>query len=220
MYKEDLNVTGNFGEKTSEFVRNFQVSAFLQKDGVVGKMTWAALLGIETFNCYDEPFKQVKATTDYDCWSASTATLLDQGTVNTIRPSGVHFQDLGNGKIGGIGNSHENMQKYANYHKMQMLQGGNMTCTQLCSLVYNYGRLMIHVRGITSQLTKGTPDDSHLMMILGVRGDGTPGGTTVRFYEPTSDTTIVETYQYQKNRFSQMTYQVFYMLYNWSKPIY
>jgi hypothetical protein len=217
---EDIKVNGTFDTHTKTFVKDFQLAAFLKKDGTVGKKTWAALLGTEMFNCYDQPFKQVPATSDYDCWAASTGTLLNQSACNRTQPAGVDFQQLGGGIIGGIENSHANMKKFADYHGMQMLEGGNMTCTQICYLVYNFGRLMINVRGITSRLKKGSPNDSHLMMILGVRGDGTPNGTTVKFYEPTSDTTIVESYQFQKNRFPQMTYQVFYMLNNYSQPVF
>lgn len=219
-FSQDIKVNGNFNHHTKEFVKNFQLAAFLKKDGAVGPKTWAALLGTEMFNCYDEPAKQVAATSDYDCWAASTGTLLNQMSVNKTQPPNVIFEQLKNGGVGGLDNDPANMKRFADFHGMQMLEGSNMTCTQLCYLVYNFGRLMINVRGITSRLKKGTDQDSHLMMVIGVRGDGTPNGTTVRFYEPSGDDTIVSSYQYQKNRFPQMTYQVFYMLNNYSQPIY
>lgn len=220
IYQDDIKINENFGSHTKEFVKNFQYSAFLLDDGVVGSKTWAALLGTEKFNCYDEPAKRVPATGQYDCWAATTATLLNQTSCNNTQPAGVDFESLGGGKVGGLKNTHTNMKKFANYHKMQMLEGDNMNCLQLCYLVYNFGRLMINVKGIDSGLNNSSPDDSHLMMILGMRGDGNSGGTTLRLYDPSGNNQIIDSYQYLRNRFPKMTYQVFYMLNNYSKPVY
>jgi len=44
---------GVFGPNTNEIVKDYQLAMFLLKDGIVGSKTWAALLGTETYNCFD-----------------------------------------------------------------------------------------------------------------------------------------------------------------------
>ena len=42
-----LKTDGDFGSKTRDLTKDFQVSVFLYKDGKVGSKTWAALQKIE-----------------------------------------------------------------------------------------------------------------------------------------------------------------------------
>ena len=130
---------GDFGPYTSDIVKSYQVSMFLLKDGVVGTKTWAALLGTETYNCFDLPVPFVKAPNKYQCWAGATAMELKQSTPNTTKPAGVMFESLPGGATGGIDNSHTNMQKYATSHSMQMYQGEAYSCLQLVRLIDQYG---------------------------------------------------------------------------------
>jgi hypothetical protein len=221
-YSEDIKVNGVFNEHTKEFVKNFQLSAYLKKDGKVGKKTWAALLGTEMYNCFDIPAPFVAAPNQYQCWAGATAMLLGQGSANTNRPVGVNFEQLAGGGIGGLDNSHANMKKFAYAHYIEMLEGENLSCVQICNLVYNFGRLMLNIKGVNSNMKASSPNDSHLLILAGLRGDGTSGGTTVTLYNPSGgmERTIVESFQYLKSKYPKLTYQCFYILNNFSQPIY
>jgi hypothetical protein len=220
-YTEDIKVNGVFGDHTKEFVKNYQLSAFLKKDGKVGKKTWAALLGLEMYNCFDIPNPFVPAPDQNRCWAGATGMLLGQGSPKTTPPPGVQFEQI-NGVTGGIAVDHENMKKYAKYHGIEMFEGEHFSCMQISNLVYNFGRLMLTMKGVNSNMKNSSPGDSHLLILAGLRGDGTASGTTVTLYNPSGgmETMIVESFQYLKSRFPKMTYQCFYLVNNFSQPIY
>ena len=89
---------GDFGPNTRDTVKDYQVTMFLLKDGIVGSKTWAALLGMETYNCFDLPIPFVKAPNQYQCWAGATAMELKQGSPpNTTKPAGVIFETLSGG---------------------------------------------------------------------------------------------------------------------------
>lgn len=223
IYWEDITVNGKFNSHTKEYVRNFQKAAYLLEDGVVGYKTWSALLGTEAFNCFDFPPDYIPAPNKHQCWAGATAMLLNQiGSANTTQPAGVKFEDLGGGVIGGINNSHQNMRKFADAHGMQMFEGENLSCTQICYLVSNNGRLMLDMKGVNSDMKTGKSNDSHFVILAGVRGDGTAAGTTITLKDPSGGTiqTITASFQYLKNKYPKITYQVFCLLNNYSSPIY
>lgn len=223
-YAETLDPDGDFGNKTRDLVKRFQVNVFLYKDGKVGKMTWAALLGVEMYNCFDLPAPFVAAPNKYQCWAGATAMLLKRGAPVTTEPAGVNFEKLPGGATGGLDNSHENMRKFADYHDLAMLKAENLTCLQLCNLVDQFGRLMLNIKGVNSDMKKASSNDSHLLNLVGVRGDGQSNGTTVTLYNPSAigyDGKIVTaSYKYLKSLYPKLTYQVFYKYSNSSTPIY
>lgn len=213
---------GFFGPNTNDIVKSYQRAMYLSKDGVVGKMTWAALLGTETYNCFDIPDPFVRAPNKYQCWAGATAMELKQSMPNTKKPAGVQFEALPGGLTGGIYNSHENMQRFATSHSLQMYRGEMFSCLQITRLVQQYGRLMLNIKGVNSGMTTGSPDDSHLVNLVGVRGNGEPDGTTFTINNPSgdgSDMIIIESYKYLKAKFPKFTYQVFVHFSNRSAPI-
>lgn len=228
MYQDDIPVNGTFGPHTKDFVENFQLRTFLKNDGKVGKKTWAALNGTEAFNCYDKPIEFVEAPDKFTCWAGASAMLFGQISPNLSRPVGVDFEMQSNGKVGGIGNSHANMKKFSYAHGICMQEGQYLSCTQICWLLTNNGRLMLNVKGVDSGLPNGSEHDSHFVILVGARGDGTASGTTCVLYDPSwrfdpqgkDRAVVVESFQSLKNRFSKLTYQVFCVLNNYSSPIY
>ena len=205
-------------------VRSFQVNVFLYKDGKVGSRTWSALMGIEMYNCFDLPLPFVAAPNQYQCWAGATAMLLKRSAPVTTQPAGVQFETLPGIGLGGLENSHSNMKKYANAHGMQMLKGGSMSCLQLVNLVDQFGRLMLNIKGVTSSMNNGQPNDSHLLNLVGARGDGQAGGTTVTLYNPSATgfggRVITHGYSYLKSKYPNLTYQVFYKFSNSSQRVY
>lgn len=214
---------GVFGPNTRDIVKSYQVSMFLLKDGIVGGKTWAALLGTETYNCFDLPVPLVKAPNQYQCWAGATAMELKQSTPNTTKPAGVLFETLPGGLTGGIDNSHSNMQRFATSHSMQMYQAENYSCQQIVKLIDQYGRLMLNIKGVNSSMTTGSPDDSHFVNLVGARGNGQSDGTTFTIYNPSGDfgtgTVITASYQYLKSKYPKLSYQVFCRFSNRSAPI-
>lgn len=213
---------GIFGPTTKDIAMSYQRSMFLSKDGIVGSKTWAALLGTETYNCFDIPDPFVKAPNKYQCWAGATAMQLKQSSPITTKPAGVIFENLPGGLTGGVYNSHENMKKYATLHGLQMYQGEGYSCLQLTKLVQQYGRLMLNIKGVDSGMKTGSPDDSHLVNLVGVRGSGMADGTTFTINNPSGDLSnmvIIESYSYLKSKFPKLSYQVFVRFSNRSAPI-
>lgn len=214
---------GVFGSYTKGIVKDYQLEMFLLKDGIVGNKTWSALLGTETYNCFDLPLPFVNAPNEHQCWAGATAMELKQAAPNTTKPPGVVFETLPGGQTGGIDNSHSNMQRYATSHSMQMYQGELYSCQQLVRLIDQYGRLMLNIKGVNSSMTTGSPDDSHLVNLVGARGTGQPDGTTITIYNPSGDfgtgRVITASYQYLKSKYPKLSYQVFVKFSNRSAPI-
>lgn len=219
-----LKTDGDFGSKTRDLTKDFQVSVFLYKDGKVGSKTWAALQKIEKYNCFDLPKPFVAAPNQYQCWAGATAMLLKRSAPVTTRPAGVDFETLPGGGVGGLGNSHANMRKYATAHGLQMLQGETMSCLQLVNLIDQFGRLMLNIKGVSSSMTSSSPNDSHLLNLVGARGTGEAGGTTITLYNPSavgfSGRVITQSYQSLKAQYPKLTYQVFYKTSNSSSRVY
>ena len=215
---DTLETDMDFGTLTDIAVRDFQHQKHLFEDGKVGKLTWAALLGIEMYNCFDIPPSRIVAVDKYTCWAAATATLLGKPAPIPATP-GVDYEKQPNGTPGGINNSHENMQEFANKNNMQMFKAEQLTSLQLVNLIDQFGRLMLNMKGVSSDMKHSTPEDSHLVNLLGARGNGQRDGTTLTVWNPSNGgEKIVRSYRWFKNRFPRMTYQVFYTYANKSTP--
>ncbi|MCB1025423.1 MAG: hypothetical protein KDB79_13590, partial [Acidobacteria bacterium] len=161
----------------------------------------------------------VRAPDPYRCWAASGAMLLGRGAPLSRTP-GVNFETQPSGVVGGIDNSHANMQKFADYYDMTMIKAEYFSCLQLVTELYRYGRLMLNIKGINSNMTASNPDDSHLVVMIGARGDGEPRGTTITLYNPSGGGgKVTSSYHYLKSKYPKLTYQVFYTLKNRSNPI-
>ena len=213
---------GAFGPYTRDVVKSYQRLMYLSNDGIVGNMTWAALLRTESYNCFDIPEPFVRAPNKYQCWAGATAMELRQAAPNTKKPAGVMFETLPGGQTGGILNTHDNMQRFATSHSLQMYKGEMFSCLQITKLVQQWGRLMINIKGVNSGMTTGSPDDSHLVNIVGVRGNGEPDGTTLTINNPSGDggdVYIIESYKYLKSKYPKLTYQVFVNFSNRSAPV-
>ncbi len=213
-----IDTDKDFGNITKETVKDFQYTKYLYSDGIVGKMTWAALLETERFNYFDIP-TLIRAPDPYRCWAASGAMLLKRGSPLPRTP-GVDFETQPSGVVGGIENSHANMQKFADYHDMSMVKAEHYSCLQLVTDIYRYGRLMLNIKGVNTDMKASKPEDSHLVVMIGARGDGEPHGTTITIYNPSnSGSKSSNSYHYLKSKYPKLTYQVFNTLHNRSNPI-
>jgi hypothetical protein len=149
--------------------------------------------------------------------------LLGRSAPVRTEPPGVSFEQLPGGATGGLENSHPNMQKYANFHGIQMFKAQQLTCLQLCNLVDQFGRLMLNIKGVNSSMQNSSPQDSHLLVLAGLRGNGESSGTTVTLYNPSAvgfgGRVVTVSHRYLKSNYPNLTYQVFYKFSNSSRPI-
>jgi hypothetical protein len=220
-YFGDIPITGKFHNHTLHFVDRFQSYARLETDKIVGPMTWAALRDTEQYNYFDQPTPGVKAADGFTCWAAGTAMLRKESQPNTTRVGGVTFETQPNGKIGGLLNSDANMLKFARHYNFGSVVGQTITCQALCGLVKMFGRVMINIKGVLPNLSNGTLNDSHLVVVAGVRGDGTPNGTTLTIYDTSPDSNLfVTSFSYLKSRFPHFIFQCFYSYSNKSSKLY
>ena len=209
----DIPITGAFHNHTLNFVDRFQSRARLEVDRIVGPITWAALRETETVNAFDEPTSPVKALDDFTCWAAGTAMLRRELHPNTTQWPDVTFEAQPNGNVGGLLNSDANMLKFAKHHNFGSVTGQPITCQSLCGLVKMFGRVMVNIKGVTSNMVAGAINDSHLVVVAGVRGDGTANGTTLTIYDTSpggGSPLIVTTFSYLKSRFPHFIFQCFY----------
>ncbi len=225
-YPNDIKVNGKFNAHTKKFVENYQDSAMLYKDGKVGAKTWAALLGEEKYNCYDLP-NLVSANDETDCWAAATAMLLDQPYPierSMVSDQSIIFENRTDGKVGGLFNSDESMRAFSHYFNFEMVKG-ELTCSQLSELVHRYGRIMLNMKGVDSYMNGGNSNNSHFVVLVGLRGGGNAGDTTLLMYNPSATpgnagVRLNASYQYFRWKYPKFTFQAFYFLPNWSEPIY
>ena len=205
-----LKTDGKFGSKTLDLVDAFQKHANLDADGKVGKCTWSALEGTEKYNRFDFS-NWVKQPNDSECWAAAVAMLKGRSTpirkrYDTSTPPVDYSID------GGLENSHTNMRRFARYSRLQFAM--YVKCKTLCDMVAARGRVMINVRGMHGNMTNANVNNSHLMCIMGLRGSGEPGGTTLTIYNPwgKGDTRrkVTRSFRYLSNRYPGLMYQCLY----------
>jgi hypothetical protein len=210
---EGLDTKDKFDAKTEKLVRAYQGEAMLVVDGMVGPKTWAALMNWELFNAYDDPDYYVPAPSKYHCWASAIAMMKNVSFTNIYdQPSGVTFETLDDGSVGGLGNGHPNMAAFAKHHRLNMITEPAINCLVLCYLVRMCGRVMLNVKGVKPGFAAGTADDSHLVVLTGVRGSGMAGGTTFRIFNPSTrsdDQRKVNGYQYLSSKYPGITYQAF-----------
>ena len=176
-----LNPDSAFGTKTKTAVIDFQTDNWLVADGIAGKCTWNALRGFEEYVLLDEPAMLVPQPTTTTCWAASTSMLKNQSIV-ARGPF-----DLASD--GGLVNDSElttpvNTAKFAAYHHLRLLPPMSWTARGLAGLIKAHGRLMCDILWNIDNYIKGKGSSGHMVIMAGIRGDGTEDGSTVEIYNP------------------------------------
>lgn len=176
-----LNEDGIFGPTTQSSVERYQTDQWLVKDGVVGRCTWNALNGLETYTIYT-PTSLVPQWTNTTCWSAATAMLLGMHACMSSGPATALPET---GLLNDSQNmSPDNTSKFAKYHGLIMLPPQSWTADGLGKLLSVHKRLMVDALWDVSSYVAGRGSSGHMMVIAGIRGDGTEFGTTVRIFDP------------------------------------
>lgn len=183
----NLKVNGLFQMSTKKAVKDFQHEKYLVGDGVVGRCTWMALRGQETFESYDRPPVRLGQADPFTCWKAATSMLLGKMSVGGFQTGSADIEDLNGGTDnGGLGNSQVNMAQFASVNNLLFLHQPQASPQAICGFLKLFGRMMLNVKPVGSKMstTAKASNGSHLVVLFGARGDMTAEGTTLALYNP------------------------------------
>jgi Papain-like cysteine protease AvrRpt2/Putative peptidoglycan binding domain len=188
-----LAVDGKFGPKTDKAVRQYQDDNWLVVDGLVGPCTIAALKGTEKYVILHR-VTLIPQPSDTTCWAASTAMVLGQ-SVNSIiaRNRSLGLTDSTDGQPNDSNlQQPENMEKFAAANGFGVLYGQSWTASGLAAELRARGPLWINLLWDPAGYTTRDPanpsrylgSSGHIVVLAGMRGDGTEIGSTMRIYNP------------------------------------
>jgi hypothetical protein len=205
-----LPVNGSFDARTRSVVIDYQSDQWLVQDGIVGKCTWNALQDTEEYNILDEPAMMIPQPTPNTCWAASTAMLKDQ----CVLARGPFDLDNNGGLVNDSDlTTPENTTKFARYHHLHLLPPMSWTARGLAGLMRSHGRLMVDLLWNAASYASGRGSSGHMVILAGIRGDGTESGTTVLIYNPLPvGRGTVESINYMRlmRSYPAFTYQIYY----------
>ncbi|MEW4561039.1 peptidoglycan-binding protein [Bremerella sp. JC770] len=183
---------GIFGSKTKTAVEQFQLWEQLTPDGIVGPCTWSALFRTEKYSVgFNASFNYMpqKQYTPNSCWRAAAAMVLG-------RPQHLLTPGLsGASDLTGLPNNPASLAEFAKHLGLRLHHGQSWSVMGLVSLIRSYGPLMVC----------GFVGYNHCFVIGGIRGDGTPAGTTLKVYDPDGGKIFPEIFSSVTRRFPAMT---------------
>jgi hypothetical protein len=178
---------GQFGGLTHNAVLSFQRKNWLVEDGQAGPATQACLYDTEAFAPILHKVPFIAQPTNTTCWATSTA-MMKKSTVPIIiakTPPDMIASD------GGLLNSSESDQaivtgqRYGRIHGLRCNAPQSWSVEQLRQAVAR-GPLMFDMLWRVDEYTAGRGSPGHMIVIVGMRGDGNPDGTgtTLRIHDP------------------------------------
>ena len=176
-----LTVDGKFGNLTRNAVVRFQEKYWLSNDGIVGPATWSTLEKRDKYVILHN-VKLIPQHTPSTCWSAALAMLL--GVQASMSPG-----DAQTAAGGGMFNDAElskpdNTKKFANFYGLKLLNAQSWMPDGLANMLSARGPLMMNMLWNAPKYMAGLGSSGHMMIIAGIRGDGSPEGTTLRIFDP------------------------------------
>jgi hypothetical protein len=176
-----LTVDGKFGNLTRNAVVRFQEKNWLSNDGIVGPATWSALENRDKYKILHN-ITLIPQHTPSTCWSAALAMLLGvqasmlPGNARTAAGGGL-FNDSELSKP-------ENTKKFADSYRLTLLHAQSWMPDGLANMLRIRGPLMMNLLWNAPKYMTGKGSSGHMLIIAGIRGDGSPEGTTLRIYDP------------------------------------
>ena len=176
-----LTVDGKFGNLTRNAVVRFQEKNWLSNDGIVGPATWSTLEKRDKYVILHN-VQLIPQHTPSTCWSAALAMLLGRqasmspGNARTAAGGGL-FNDSSLSKP-------ENTKKFADTYGLKLLHAQSWMPDGLANMVRTSGPLMMNLLWNAPKYQAGLASPGHMLIIAGIRGDGSPEGTTLRIYDP------------------------------------
>jgi hypothetical protein len=176
-----LKIDGNFGPKTRDAVMRYQDMNWLSKDGIVGPATWSVLEKRDKYVILHN-VRLVPQHTTSTCWSAALAMLL--GVQASMSPGKAQIAAEG-GLYNDSALSHpENTKKFADSYGLKLIPGQSWMPDGLAGILRAHGPLMMNLLWNAPKFLSGLGSSGHMLIIAGIRGDGSPEGTTLRIYDP------------------------------------
>jgi hypothetical protein len=177
----NLTEDGRFGPKTRNAVVQFQNANWLSNDGIVSPATWSTLEGRDKYVILHN-VKLVPQHTRSTCWSAALAMLLDFRASMTpgnprMSAGGGLFNDSNLARP-------ENTRKFADSYGLTLILGQSWMPNGLANLLRANGPLMMNLLWNAPRYGTGKGSPGHMLIIAGLRGDGTAEGSTLRIYDP------------------------------------
>ena len=178
----NLVADGTFGAATLHAVKRFQKAKWLSEDGIVGPCFWSALEGRDKYVILHD-VTLVAQWTPSTCWSAALSMLLGGGPA-CMTPGSAAL-----GQTGGLYNDAslsrpENTRRFADSYRLTLMHAMSWTAEGLASLLSGHGPLMMNLLWNAPSFMAGQGSSGHMLIIAGIRGDGTEDGTTIRIYDP------------------------------------
>jgi hypothetical protein len=200
-------VDGLFGSETVRAVKKYQRSKGLKADGIVGKNTLRALdadLPTGSANLRPLPaatmyvvpgaisiFDQVAGGHPMGCWAYSYAMMLSWKRRVSMAPADA-IAELGEPYVTRFNNnsglSHSATSTFYRDAGMAVEPLRSMPMSEWADLLRWHGPVTIHA--VTDSLSGG-----HVRIIYGVRGDGTPRGTSMMIIDPWNGRRYDETFE-------------------------
>lgn len=176
-----LTVDGKFGSLTRNAAVRFQEKNWLSNDGIVGPATWSALEKRDKYVILHN-VQLIPQHTPSTCWSAALAMLL--GVRASMLPGNARIS-----KKGGMFNDSElskpeNTKKFADSYRLKMLHAQSWMPDGLANMLRTHGPLMMNLLWNAPKYMAGKGSSGHMLIIAGLRGDGTSEGTTLRIHDP------------------------------------
>ncbi|MGD0460175.1 MAG: papain-like cysteine protease family protein [Terriglobia bacterium] len=188
----NLVLDGRFGHDTQAAVERFQAAHWLSKDGIAGPCVWCTLEGRDKYVILHN-VNLVAQWTDSTCWSAALSMLLG-GAPACMSPgrAAVSPQVRGDDGLyhgGGLYNDSilsrpENTRAFADSYGLTLLHATSWMPDGLAGQLRAHGPLMMNMLWNAPRFVMGKGSPGHMVIIAGIRGDGTPDGTTIRIYDP------------------------------------
>jgi len=176
-----LTVDGKFGNITRNAVVRFQEKNWLSNDGIVGPATWSTLEKRDKYVILHN-VQLIPQHTPSTCWSAALAMLLD---VRASMSSGNARTAAGGGLFNDSSLSRpQNTKKFADSYGLKLLHAQSWMPDGLANMLRTHGPLMMNLLWNAPKFMAGKSSPGHMLIIAGIRGDGSPEGTTLRIHDP------------------------------------
>ena len=183
----NLRADGVFGPLTRIAVLRFQAGNWLVEDGYAGPATQACLYGYEAEAPILHRVSFIPQPTQTTCWAASTA-MMTNSTVDLVKAkTPTDMWDDTNGLYNSSGSDQAIVtgQRYGRIHGLRCFAPMSWSVDGLTAELRR-GPLMFDMLWNSSDYARGAASPGHMIVVVGVRGDGDDSGlgTTLRIQDP------------------------------------
>lgn len=178
---------GRFGNFTHTAVLSFQRKNWLVEDGQAGPATQSCLYDTEAFAPILHKVPFIPQPTNTTCWAASTAMMTNSTVPNVIAktPPDMIASDGGLLNSSGSDQAIVTGQRYGRIHGLRCNAPMSWS-VDLLKQALSRGPLMFDMLWRVDEYTAGRGSPGHMIVVVGMRGDGNPDGTgtTLRIQDP------------------------------------